>query len=145
MLEAANRLNDAFIDFAYVVPLLFPVSFCRGTPYEADTNYCRMFNARTRFGAGAEADQTMMACAEHTPASATATPASVTTPIKDSATERVGQTVSHYGSAERQKLKLDLDQPVVQGTFASVKGKGTRSGSLNFLEHVYGDCRAAGR
>jgi hypothetical protein len=87
----------------------------------------------------------MMACAEHTLASATATPASVTTPIKDSATERVGQSVSHYGSAERQKLKLDLDQPVVQGTFASVKGKGTRSGSLNFLEHVYGDCRAAGR
>ena len=36
-----------------------------------------------------------------------------------------------FRSAEPQKLKLDLDEPVVQGTFASVKGKGTRSGSLN--------------
>ena len=36
-----------------------------------------------------------------------------------------------FRSAEPQKLKLDLDEPVVQGTFASVKGKGTRYGSLN--------------
>ena len=36
-----------------------------------------------------------------------------------------------FRSAEPQKLKLDLNEPVVQGTFASVKGKGTRSGSLN--------------
>ena len=36
-----------------------------------------------------------------------------------------------FRSAEPQKLKLDLEEPVVQGTFASVKGKGTRSGSLN--------------
>jgi len=58
MLEAANRLNDGFIDFACVVPLLFPVSFCRATPYETDTNYRRMFNARKLFGTGAEADGT---------------------------------------------------------------------------------------
>jgi hypothetical protein len=36
-----------------------------------------------------------------------------------------------FRSAEPQKLKLDLDEAVVQGTFASVKGKETRSGSLN--------------
>ena len=36
-----------------------------------------------------------------------------------------------FRSAEPQKLRLDLDEPVVQGTFASVEGKGTRSGSLN--------------
>jgi len=33
--------------------------------------------------------------------------------------------------ADPQKRELDLDEPVVQGTFATVKGKGTRSGSLN--------------
>jgi hypothetical protein len=36
-----------------------------------------------------------------------------------------------FRSPEPQKLKLELDEPVVQGTFASVKGKETRSGSLN--------------
>jgi hypothetical protein len=36
-----------------------------------------------------------------------------------------------FRSTEPQKLKLDLEEPVVQGTFASVKGKETRSGSLN--------------
>jgi len=50
-----------------------------------------------------------------------------------------------FRSAEPQKLKLDLDEPVVQGTFASVKGKGTRSGFIEFLEHGYGDSFAAGR
>jgi hypothetical protein len=36
-----------------------------------------------------------------------------------------------FRSPEPQRLKLELDEPVVQGTFASVKGKETRSGSLN--------------
>jgi hypothetical protein len=36
-----------------------------------------------------------------------------------------------FRSPEPQSLKLELGEPVVQGTFASVKGKETRSGSLN--------------
>ncbi len=36
-----------------------------------------------------------------------------------------------FRSAEPQKLMIDLEEPVVQGAFASVKGKETRSGSLN--------------
>jgi hypothetical protein len=50
-----------------------------------------------------------------------------------------------FRSAEPQKLKLDLDEPVVQGTFASVKGKRNPVWIMEFLEHVYGDSCAAGR
>jgi hypothetical protein len=50
-----------------------------------------------------------------------------------------------FRSAEPQKLKLDLDEPVVQGTFASVKGKRNPVWIIEFLEHVYDDSCAAGR
>jgi hypothetical protein len=49
-----------------------------------------------------------------------------------------------FRSAEPQKLKLDLDEPVVQGTFASVKAKDP-VWIIEFLEHVYGDSFAAER
>jgi AAA-like domain/PEGA domain len=35
-----------------------------------------------------------------------------------------------FHSAEPQKLKLDVEEPEIRGNFASVKGKGTRSGAL---------------
>jgi hypothetical protein len=50
-----------------------------------------------------------------------------------------------FRSAEPQKLKLDLDEPVVQGTFASVQGKRNPVWIMEFLEHVYDDSCAAGR
>jgi hypothetical protein len=36
-----------------------------------------------------------------------------------------------FRSTEPQKLKLELGEPDIQGNFASVPGKGTRSGALN--------------
>jgi hypothetical protein len=36
-----------------------------------------------------------------------------------------------FRSPQPPKLKLDLDEPLIQGTFASVKGTVTRSGALN--------------
>jgi len=36
-----------------------------------------------------------------------------------------------FHSAEPQKLKLDMGEPEIRGNFASVTGKGTRSGALN--------------
>jgi hypothetical protein len=36
-----------------------------------------------------------------------------------------------FRSAEAQKLKLDVGEPEIRGDFASITGKGTRSGALN--------------
>jgi hypothetical protein len=50
-----------------------------------------------------------------------------------------------FRSAEPQKLKLDLDEPAVQGTFARRQGQRNPVWIIEFLEHVYGDSFAAGR